>query len=117
MEGSHRGRGLGFPTANLNTDNELIPPFGVYATTVRLEGVIYPSITNVGVRPTFDEAPTTVIETHLLDVERDLYGRTLRLGFVQRLRDERRFDSVDLLKAQLGADVQKARTLFEQMSL
>ena len=117
VEGSHRGRGLGFPTANLNTDNELIPPFGVYATTVRLDGVIYPSITNVGVRPTFDEAPTMVIETHLLDVECDLYGRTLRLGFVQRLRDERRFDSVDLLKAQLGADVQKARTLFEQMSL
>jgi riboflavin kinase/FMN adenylyltransferase len=117
VEGSHRGRDLGFPTANLATDNELIPPHGVYATTVRLDGVIYPSITNVGIRPTFDDEPRTVIETHLLDVERDLYGRTLRLGFVQRLRDERRFESVDLLKAQVGADVQKARTLFEQMSL
>jgi riboflavin kinase/FMN adenylyltransferase len=117
VEGSHRGRELGFPTANLATGNELVPPHGVYATTVRLDGVIYPSITNVGVRPTFDEEPRTVIETHLLDVERDLYGRTLRLGFVQRLRDERRFESVDLLKAQVGADVQKARTLFEQMSL
>jgi riboflavin kinase/FMN adenylyltransferase len=117
VEGSHRGRELGFPTANLATGNELIPPHGVYATTVRLDGVIYPSITNVGVRPTFDEEPRTVIETHLLDVERDLYGLTLRLGFVQRLRDERRFESVDLLKAQVGADVQKARSLFEQMSL
>jgi riboflavin kinase/FMN adenylyltransferase len=117
VEGSHRGRGLGFPTANLATGNELIPPHGVYATTVRLDGVIYPSITNVGIRPTFDDEPRTVIETHLLDVERDLYGLTLRLGFVQRLRDERRFESVDLLKAQVGADVQKARTLFEQMSL
>jgi riboflavin kinase / FMN adenylyltransferase len=117
VEGSHRGRDLGFPTANLATGNELIPPHGVYATTVRLDGVIYPSITNVGVRPTFDDEPRTVIETHLLDVERDLYGLTLRLGFVQRLRDERRFESVDLLKAQVGADVQKARTLFEQMSL
>jgi len=117
VEGSHRGRDLGFPTANLATGNELIPPDGVYATTVRLEGVIYPSVTNVGIRPTFDDEPRTVIETHLLDVERDLYGRTLRLGFVQRLRDERRFESVDLLKAQVGADVQKARTLFEQMSL
>ena len=117
VEGSHRGRDLGFPTANLATGNELIPPHGVYATTVRLEGVIYPSVTNVGIRPTFDDEPRTVIETHLLDVERDLYGRTLRLGFVQRLRDERRFESVDLLKAQVGADVQKARTLFEQMSL
>jgi riboflavin kinase / FMN adenylyltransferase len=117
VEGSHRGRDLGFPTANLATGNELIPPHGVYATTVRLDGVIYPSITNVGIRPTFDDEPRTVIETHLLDVECDLYGRTLRLGFVQRLRDERRFESVDLLKAQVGADVQKARTLFEQMSL
>jgi riboflavin kinase / FMN adenylyltransferase len=117
VEGSHRGKSLGFPTANLATGNELIPPHGVYATTVRLDGVIYPSITNVGTRPTFDDEPTTVIETHLLDVERDLYGRTLRLGFVQRLRDERRFESVDLLKAQVSADVQKARTLFEQMSL
>jgi riboflavin kinase/FMN adenylyltransferase len=117
VEGSHRGRDLGFPTANLATGNELIPPHGVYATTVRLDGVIYPSITNVGVRPTFDDEPRTVIETHLLDVERDLYGLTLRLGFVQRLRDERRFESVDLLKAQVGADVQKARALFEQMSL
>jgi riboflavin kinase / FMN adenylyltransferase len=117
VEGSHRGRDLGFPTANLATGNELIPPHGVYATTVRLDGVIYPSITNVGVRPTFDDEPRTVIETHLLDVDRDLYGLTLRLGFVQRLRDERRFESVDLLKAQVGADVQKARTLFEQMSL
>jgi riboflavin kinase / FMN adenylyltransferase len=117
VEGSHRGRDLGFPTANLATGNELIPPHGVYATTVRLDGVIYPSITNVGVRPTFDDEPRTVIETHLLDVDRDLYGLTLRLGFVQRLRDERRFESVDLLRAQVGADVQKARTLFEQMSL
>jgi len=117
VEGSHRGRDLGFPTANLATGNELIPPHGVYATTVRLDGVIYPSITNVGIRPTFDDEPRTVIETHLLDVECDLYGRMLRLGFVQRLRDERRFESVDLLKAQVGADVQKARTLFEQMSL
>jgi riboflavin kinase/FMN adenylyltransferase len=117
VEGSHRGRDLGFPTANLATGNELIPPHGVYATTVSLDGVIYPSITNVGIRPTFDDEPRTVIETHLLDVERDLYGRTLRLGFVQRLRDERRFESVDLLKAQVGADLQKARTLFEQMSL
>jgi len=83
----------------------------------RAEVTYLPSITNVGTRPTFNEEPRTVIETYLLDVERDLYGRTLRLGFVQRLRDERRFENVDLLKAQVAADVQKARTLFEQMSL
>lgn len=117
IEGDKRGRQIGFPTANLATENELVPPNGVYATAVRLDGVIYPSVTNVGVRPTFGGGGGTVIETHLLDLDRDLYGRTLRLGFVQRVRDERRFDGVDLLKAQIGADVQKARTLFEQMSL
>jgi riboflavin kinase / FMN adenylyltransferase len=117
VEGDRRGRQIGFPTANLATDNELIPPNGVYATAVRLDEVIYPAITNVGVRPTFGGAGGIVIETHLLDVDRDLYGRTLSLGFIQRVRDERRFETVDLLKAQIGADVQKARTLFEQMSL
>jgi riboflavin kinase/FMN adenylyltransferase len=117
VEGDRRGRQLGFPTANLLTDNELVPPHGVYATTVRLDGVIYPSVTNIGTRPTFEDQTRTVVETHLLDLDRDLYGRVLRLGFVQRLRDERRFESVDLLTAQIGADVQKARTLFEQMSL
>ena len=117
VQGDRRGRQIGFPTANLATDNELLPPNGVYATAVRLDGVIYPAVTNVGVRPTFGGESGTVIETHLLDLDRDLYGRTLQLGFVQRLRDERRFDGVDALKAQIGADVQPARALFEQMSL
>ncbi len=117
VEGDRRGRQIGFPTANLATANELLPPNGVYATAVRLDGVIYPAVTNVGVRPTFGGESGTVIEAHLLDLDRDLYGRTLQLGFIQRVRDERRFDGVDPLKAQIGADVQKARTLFEQMSL
>jgi riboflavin kinase/FMN adenylyltransferase len=117
IEGDQRGRQIGFPTANLATDNELLPPNGVYATTVWLDGVIYPAVTNVGVRPTFGGAGGPVVEAHLLDVDRDLYGRSLHLGFIQRVRDERRFEGVDLLKAQIGADVQKARSLFEQMSL
>jgi riboflavin kinase/FMN adenylyltransferase len=115
--GDQRGRQIGFPTANLATPNEVVPPNGVYATTVRLDGVIYPSVTNVGVRPTFGGEPRVVIEAHLIDVARDLYGQTLRLGFIQRLRDERRFEGVEQLTAQIGADVQKARLLFDQMSL
>jgi riboflavin kinase/FMN adenylyltransferase len=115
--GDRRGRQIGFPTANLATENELIPPNGVYATIVRLDGVIYPAVTNVGVRPTFGDTAKTMVEAHLIDLDRDLYGQTLRLGFIQRMRDERRFDSVDLLKAQIAADVAKARILFEQMSL
>jgi len=117
VAGDQRGRQIGFPTANLTTENELIPPNGVYATVVRLDGVIYPAVTNVGVRPTFGESTQTMIEAHLIDANRDLYGQILRLGFIQRMRDERRFDGVDALKAQIAADVAKARTLFEQMSL
>ena len=117
VTGDQRGRQIGFPTANLATPNEVVPPNGVYATTVRLDGVIYPSVTNVGVRPTFGGEPRLVIEVHLIDVARDLYGQTLRVGFIQRLRDERRFDGVEQLTAQIAADVQKARLLFDQMSL
>ncbi len=116
-QGDQRGRQLGFPTANLATANELLPPHGVYATMVRLDGVIYPAVTNVGVRPTFGGDPRTVVESHLIDVNRDLYDQQLRLGFILRIRDERRFENVDQLTAQIAADVQKARTLFEQMSL
>jgi riboflavin kinase/FMN adenylyltransferase len=116
-QGDQRGRQIGFPTANLATENELLPPHGVYATMVRLDGVIYPAVTNVGVRPTFGGDPRTVVETHLIDMTRDLYGQQLRLGFILRLRDERRFEHVDQLTAQIAADVRKARTLFDQMSL
>ena len=117
VQGQQRGRVLGFPTANLCSDNELIPPRGVYATTMTLDGVAHPSITNIGSRPTFENDETTVIETHVLDFNRDLYGERLRLGFVQRLRDEKKFDGVDALKAQIEADRKQARTLFDRMAL
>jgi riboflavin kinase/FMN adenylyltransferase len=117
VAGDQRGRQLGFPTANLATDNELLPPNGVYATTVRLDGVIYPSVTNVGIRPTFEGDGRVIVETHLLGTDLDLYGRTVAVGFVQRVRDERRFENVDQLKAQIASDVQKVRVLFDRMSL
>jgi riboflavin kinase / FMN adenylyltransferase len=117
VEGARRGRDLGFPTANLEVVNELVPPHGVYATTVQLDSVIHPSITNIGLRPTFGDTVRPVVETHVLGFEGDLYGRLVRLGFVQRLRDERAFDSVEQLRAQIDADRQRARSLFERMSL
>jgi riboflavin kinase/FMN adenylyltransferase len=122
IRGETRGRLLGFPTANLCSDNELMPPPGVYATATLIDAIYRPSVTNVGVRPTFandsslDREQITV-ETHLFDFDGDLYGRHLRLEFVQRLRDERRFDTVDALKAQIGADCAQARALFDSMSL
>jgi riboflavin kinase/FMN adenylyltransferase len=115
--GAGRGRELGVPTANLTTPNELVPPGGVYATLATVDGVVFPSVTNIGMRPTFGDVTTPVIETHLLNVDRDLYGRTVRLSFVQRMRDERAFPDVDALRAQIDADVRSARRLFGQISL
>ena len=116
-KGRGRGRQLGFPTANVCTDNELLPPAGVYATTVSVDGVVLPSVTNVGMRPTFGDVDRLTIETHIFDVDRDLYGQVLRLSFVQRLRDERAFADVDALKAQIDADCRSARRLFGRISL
>jgi riboflavin kinase/FMN adenylyltransferase len=115
--GAQRGRELGFPTANLETQNELVPPSGVYATAAAIDGVAHPSVTNIGLRPTFGDVDRPQIETHLLDTDRDLYGATLRLSFVQRLRDERAFPDVDALRAQIDADCRAARRLFGRISL
>jgi riboflavin kinase / FMN adenylyltransferase len=116
-KGAGRGRELGFPTANLETANELLPPSGVYATTATIEGVLHPSVTNIGLRPTFGDVDRPVIETHVLDQAPDLYDRTLRLSFVQRLRDERAFADADALSAQIDADCRSARRLFGRISL
>jgi len=116
VEGRKRGKAIGFPTANLATENELIPPSGVYATTTTIDGIVHAGVTNIGTRPTFGESDLT-IETHLLRYAGDLYGRSVRLGFVQRLRDERRFDDVDALRAQIEADQRRADRLFSRLSV
>ena len=117
VRGAGRGRELGFPTANLATANELLPPSGVYATTATVDSVVHPSITNIGMRPTFGDVEKPVVETHILDNSPDLYDHPLRLSFVQRLRDERAFPDVDALKAQIDADCRSARRLFGRISL
>jgi riboflavin kinase/FMN adenylyltransferase len=117
VQGKRRGRELGFPTANLRTDNELLPPNGVYATTATIDGIVHPSLTNVGVRPTFGDTATPIIEAYVLGFDGDLYGRPVRLGFVQRLRDERKFEDVDALRSQMEADRRRAERLFAQLSV
>ncbi len=117
VRGDARGRAMGFPTANLCTENELLPPHGVYATTATIDGVVRPSVTNIGVRPTIGPSERTTVETHIFNFERDLYGTSLRVGFVLRLRDERAFATVDALRAQIDADCARARVLFERLSL
>ncbi len=117
VEGQHRGRELGFPTANVRTPNELLPLAGVYATTVVIDGAMRPSITNVGLRPTFGDVEGVTVEVHVLDFSGDLYGREIELAFVQRLRDEHRFDDVGGLRNQIEADRRHAERLFGRMSV
>ena len=117
VRGAGRGRSIGVPTANLATPNDLVPPAGVYATLATVDGIVLPAVTNIGMRPTFGDVDAPVIETHVLDTDRDLYDRNLRLLFVQRLRDERQFPDVDALRAQIDADIRSARRLFGRISL
>jgi riboflavin kinase/FMN adenylyltransferase len=106
VSGDQRGRELGFPTANIVPDDRLaIPGHGVYAAFAN--GV--PAAVNVGVRPTFESGRGVLIETYLIDFEGDLYGSELRVAFVERLRGERRFASVEELIAQMRLDVEDAK--------
>jgi riboflavin kinase/FMN adenylyltransferase len=116
VRGDGRGRELGFPTANLETANELLPAYGIYATLAIIDGVHHPSVTSIGVRPTIGDGRLT-IEAHLLDGPRDLYGKKLRLAMVQWLREERKFDDLETLSAQIAADADTARALFARMAL
>jgi riboflavin kinase/FMN adenylyltransferase len=106
VRGDGRGRDLGFPTANLVPDERLIrPDQGVYACVANG----HPAAINIGVRPQFETGRGVLIEAYLIDFEGDLYGRELRIDFLQRLRGERLFPSVDELVAQIGHDVERAR--------
>lgn len=116
--GDGRGRRIGYPTANLTAGDVLFPPNGVYATAVLMEGDVHAAVTNVGVRPTFGGATGgPVVESHLFDVDRDLYGREVRVAFIRRLREERAFPDGDALRAQIARDCDAARGLFQQISL
>ncbi len=109
VQGDQRGRKLGFPTANLQIAPEhVLPADGVYASRVFLNGEALPAVTNIGIRPTFDGLRRTV-EAHLLDWSGDLYGRSVRIEFVERLRGEQRFDGSEALVAQIGRDAAAAR--------
>jgi riboflavin kinase/FMN adenylyltransferase len=116
VHGDKRGRTLGFPTANLIPDPRYVTPgHGVYACRAGFIGpdaeAWFPSAVNVGVRPQFVTGRGELIEAYLLDFEGDLYGRQLRVEFLERLRGERRFDSVEALVEQMGRDVVEARAV------
>jgi riboflavin kinase/FMN adenylyltransferase len=111
VEGEDRGgRLLGFPTANLSTDAELIPGPGVYAVRILESGKVHKGVTNIGFNPTFGNTDTS-IETHVLDFSGDLLGASIRLMFVSRLRDERQFPSSEALSRRMAEDVKFAREI------
>jgi riboflavin kinase / FMN adenylyltransferase len=108
VHGDQRGRTLGFPTANIIPDEHLVcPAFGVYAALA--DGA--PAAVSIGVRPTFGEGLSVLVETFVIDADIDLYGRTLRLDFLARLRGELRFDSGEQLVKQMRLDVEQARAI------
>ncbi len=119
VRGAGRGRGLGFPTANVAPDAELRPALGIYAARAEIldgpdAGTRRAAALSIGRNPTFagaDPAAAATVEAYLLDFDADLYGRRLRLEIGERLRDEQRFDSIDALVAQIGRDVARVREL------
>ena len=110
VSGKGRGVGLGFPTANIEPDKALLPPVGIYAAFVDVEGKRYLAALNIGEKPTFDDY-TFTFEVHLLDFSGDLRGKRLNTEFVEKIREIIKFDSPEMLKKQIAADVEKARSI------
>ena len=110
VEGEKRGREIGFPTTNVDTNWELLPKPGVYATVATMKGSRYWSITNMGFRPTFGEN-RLLIETHLFDFSESVYGEEIKVEFVDRLRDEKKFENVDALISQIRLDVEEVKNI------
>lgn len=113
IKGDGRGRTIGFPTINLKSDFPLIPKRGVYISMVEIDGKKFSAVTNIGYNPTFDGQGLT-IETYILDFSQDLYGREIALYFLNRIRDEVKFSSVDELKGRIWKDVETAREYFKK---
>lgn len=114
IDGDKRGREIGFPTANLNPpDRKVIPGDGVYAALAVVDGEVHPAAVNVGVRPTFGGG-SRVIEAYLLDYENDLYDKRMTLEFVDCIRDELRFDSIDDLITRMKEDVRQTRSILAE---
>jgi riboflavin kinase / FMN adenylyltransferase len=115
VSGYRRGRNMGFPTANLAATTELLPGDGIYATSLQLQNRCWLSVSSVGRNPTFGQGLRT-IEAFILDFVGDIYGESVKLTFVQRIREERMFAQIEDLVTQMHEDVQAARAIFDQLS-
>lgn len=113
IKGDGRGRKIGFPTANVMfAKNRVIPKLGVYITKTKIGKMTYQSVTNIGRKPTFIEDGAVTVESHILDFDRDIYGEKIQVSFVEHLRDEAKFNSVNDLIQQINKDVDKTREYF-----
>jgi riboflavin kinase/FMN adenylyltransferase len=113
IRGEGVGASIGFPTANLLVENELIPASGVYATRMTLGRTRYESVTNIGMRPTFGGKRLTV-ETHLLNFKKSIYGKKIRLAFLKKIREEMMFPHVEGLVQQIQKDIEAAKKILRQ---
>jgi riboflavin kinase / FMN adenylyltransferase len=112
VPGGEIGKKLGYPTANLSAHSEQFPPNGVYFAQATLDGVVYPGVVNLGYRPTVSSGKSErILEIHLLDFDREIYGKDLEVRFVRYLRPEKKFENVDALVRQIEFDVRQARDL------
>jgi len=116
VNGHQRGRELGFPTANISTRTEVMPSDGIYATIFHLREQELLSVSSIGLNPTFGAGPRTV-ESYILDFDRDIYNESIKLYFVKRIRDEKKFASVTELVGQIQQDVSNAEALFRDLKL
>ncbi|HET9296214.1 MAG TPA: bifunctional riboflavin kinase/FAD synthetase [Candidatus Binatia bacterium] len=116
VSGHRRGRNMGFPTANLAATTELLPQDGIYATILELQGQGWLSVSSVGHNPTFGDGSRT-IEAYILDFAKEIYGEPVKLSFVQRIREERKFAEIGDLVIQMHEDVQTARAVFNRLKL
>jgi riboflavin kinase/FMN adenylyltransferase len=118
VHGAHRGHELGFPTANLPLNERMmIPPNGVYASRIGWDAALHPGVVNIGQRPTFEDESHALLEAHVLDFTGDLYGKKVRVEFIEHLRPEQRFNGAEALVAQMKADVAQARLVLGELGL
>jgi riboflavin kinase/FMN adenylyltransferase len=116
VEGNRRGRDLGFPTANIASRTEVIPSDGIYATLFHIGQEPWLSVSSIGVNPTFGAGPRTV-ESYMLNFDRDIYGTKIKLAFVKKIREEKKFADVASLIAQIQEDVRSARAIFDSLGI
>ena len=114
VKGEGRGRQIGFPTANIDAGNQMLPPSGVYAVQVKLDGCMFAGVLNMGTRPTFD-GEKFQIETHLFNFEKVIYGKKIEISFIEKIRAEQKFPNPEMLVNQIKRDVTMAKAILNRM--